>query len=478
MTQQQLAQSNRPGQMTAVMRAMPQATGPKVLRIGLVQSGKVIEERVIKQRGHVTIGPSEKSMFVIPSKSIPPNFKLFELVGSDYCVNFLDGMTGRVALKTGVSDLGQLKSQARKVPLTGASGQAYQMQLSEEARGKIVVGETTFLFQFVAPPPPTPKPQLPVSVKAGFGNEIDWRTTIIAAFSFLFHFGAIGSIYSDWMDPVVDDEVEVAQLLESVKQLPPPPPVEQPKEVSDAPVSTAQAATEAPKAASGGGGAKGGGSGGRISDARASALSNQMSQLELQMVAALGSSGSATNAVLGQSGDVPLGMLEGAAASGAGVSAGGVAGLNLGGGGGGVFRPGSVGGGGKGLAGIGDTGSAGPATAGSAQKVKGPVGSASVGGAAVSGGSVANASAVVAGMAAGFRRCYNNGLKEDPNMKGTVRITARIGPNGEVLGASASGGGLSGSVIGCVQARVASAQFSPPEGGGATIVIPVTFVSQ
>lgn len=479
MTQQQMVPSNRPGQMTAVMRAMPQAAGPKVLRIGLVQSGKVIEERVIKQRGHVTIGPSEKSMFVIPSKSIPPNFRLFELVGNDYCINFLDGMTGRVALKTGVSDLGQLKSQARKTPLTGASGHSYQMPLSEEARGKVVVGETTFLFQFVAPPPPTPKPQLPVSVKAGFGNEIDWRTTIIAAFSFLFHFGAIGSIYSDWMDPVVDDEVEVAQLLESVKQLPPPPAVEQPKEVSDAPASTAAAATEAPKAASGGGAKGSGASAGKFSDAKASALSNQMASLELQMVAALGSSGSATNAVLGSAGDVPLGLLEGAAASGAGVSAGGVAGLNLGGGGGGVFRPGSVGGGGKGLSGIGDSGSAGPATAGSAQKVKGPVGSASVGGASVSGGSVANASSVVAGMAAGFRRCYNNGLKEDPNMKGSVRVTARIGPNGEVLGASASGGGgLSGSVVGCVQARVASAQFSPPEGGGATIVIPVTFVSQ
>jgi len=479
MTQQQMVPSNRPGQMTAVMRAMPQTTGPKVLRIGLVQSGKVIEERVIKQRGHVTIGPSEKSLFVIPSKNIPPNFKLFEIVGNDYCLNFLDGMTGRVALKTGVSDLGQLKSQARKVPLAGGSGQSYQMPLSDEARGKVVVGETTFLFQFVAPPPPTPKPQLPVSVKAGFGNEIDWRTTIIAAFSFLFHFGAIGSIYSDWMDPVVDDEVEVAQLLESVKQLPPPPPVETAKEVSDAPASTAAAAAEAPKAASGGG-AKGAGAsgGGRFSDAKASALSNQMAQLELQMVAALGSSGSATNAVLGSAGDVPLGMLEGAAASGAGVSAGG-GGLNLGGGGGGVFRPGSVGGGGKGLAGIGESGSSGPATAGSAQKVKGPVGSASIGGASVSGGNVANASSVVAGMAAGFRRCYNNGLKEDPNMKGSVRVTARIGPNGEVLGASASGGGgLSGSVVGCVQARVASAQFAPPEGGGATVVIPVTFVSQ
>src|SRR5947199_5917783 len=92
--------SGRPGQMTAVMRAMSQATGPKVLRIGLVQGGKVIEERVIKQRTHVTIGPSEKSMFVIPSKNLPAQFRLFELAGSDYVLNFLDGMTGRVALKT------------------------------------------------------------------------------------------------------------------------------------------------------------------------------------------------------------------------------------------------------------------------------------------------------------------------------------------------------------------------------------------
>src|SRR3954452_19092550 len=150
----------RPGQMTAVMRAMPQFAGPKVLRIGLVQGGKVIEERVIKQRTHVTIGPSEKSMFVVPSQNVPPNFRLFELVGSDYHLNFLDGMSGRVALQTGISDLAALRGQAKKT----AQG-SYQIKLSEEARGKVVIGETTFLFQFVAPPPVQPKPQLPVSVK-------------------------------------------------------------------------------------------------------------------------------------------------------------------------------------------------------------------------------------------------------------------------------------------------------------------------
>lgn len=93
-------------------------------------------------------------------------------------------------------------------------------------------------------------------------------------------------------------------------------------------------------------------------------------------------------------------------------------------------------------------------------------------------GNVANASDVVAGMGQGFRRCYNLGLTADADMKGSVRVTAKIGPSGEVVSAVPSGGGgLSASVISCVVARVSSARFAPPNGGGATVVIPVTFVA-
>ena len=35
--------AGRPGQMTAVMRAMQQSSGPKVLRIGLVAAGRILE---------------------------------------------------------------------------------------------------------------------------------------------------------------------------------------------------------------------------------------------------------------------------------------------------------------------------------------------------------------------------------------------------------------------------------------------------
>ena len=230
--------AGRPGQMTAVMRAMAQSTGPKVLRIGLVQGGRVIEERIIKQRTSVTIGQSERAMFVIPAQSIPPQFKLFELIGSDYYLNFLDGMSGRVALQTGITDLAGLRGQAKRV------GNAYQVKLTEEARGKVVVGDTTFLFQFVAPPPPQPRPQLPLAVKGGLASQIDWNLTIIAAFSFLLHFGVIGAMYSDWMDPVVDDDVTAGGLIDMMKNIPPAP-VETPTEVATGTATASATATAA-----------------------------------------------------------------------------------------------------------------------------------------------------------------------------------------------------------------------------------------
>ena len=43
-----------------------------MLRIGVVQAGRVAEERIIKQRTHVTVGASEKNMFVVSTQNLPP----------------------------------------------------------------------------------------------------------------------------------------------------------------------------------------------------------------------------------------------------------------------------------------------------------------------------------------------------------------------------------------------------------------------
>ena len=125
-------------------------------------------------------------MFVVASKRLPPGLKLFEEVGTEYYLNFLDGMSGRVALPTGIAQLDKLRTQAKATKINDTT--VYRVRLADTSRGKIVIGETTFLFQFVVPPPVQPRPQLPVSVQKGLGGDIDWFTTIVAAFSFLLHF--------------------------------------------------------------------------------------------------------------------------------------------------------------------------------------------------------------------------------------------------------------------------------------------------
>lgn len=462
--------AGRPGQMTAVMRAMSVAAGPKVLRIGLVQSGRVIEERIIKQRITVTVGSNEKSMFVIPSQAVPPMFKLFELVGNDYYLNFLDGMTGRVALATGITDLQSLRGSAKKV------GGAYQVKLTEEARGKVVVGETTFLFQFVAPPPIQPRPQLPLAVKGGIASTIDWTLTIIAAFSFLLHFGIVGAMYSDWMDPVVGDDFNVGALVDMMKNIPPPP-VEETPDTNPVATAAATATAAAPKPKGGGaGGAKGGSSGkskGQVSDAKAAALSAQADAMQMQMLAAL-NGGSSVQGALNRS-DIPPVDLSGAAASNAGV-AHGSGDLKIGGGG----SPVQGGGKGGGLAGIGG-GTKGDGTGGGAgkeTKVAGPTGVAQVGGSTAT-VPISDADRVVAGLRGRFRSCYQKGLNSDPSMSGKVVIAAKVGPNGEVSSANVSSNtGLSPGVASCIANVVKRATFSAPGGGGSTLSIPVTFVQQ
>lgn len=458
--------------MTAVMRAMSVQTGPKVLRIGLVQSGRVVEERIIKQRTTVSVGSNERATFVIPSTAIPPMFKLFELVGSDYHLNFLDGMTGRVALASGITDLAALRGSAKKMP-----GGGYQMKLTEEARGKVVIGETTFLFQFVAPPPVQPRPQLPLAVKGGLASQIDWSLTIIAAFSFLLHFGVVGAMYSDWMDPVVGDELNVAGLVDMMKNIPPPPATEQPTEVNPQATATA-AATAASKPAGGGAGGSKGASGrsgaaGSVGDKQAAALAAQADAMQMQMLAALGG-GSSVQGALNRS-DIPPVDLSGAAASGAGV-AHGTGDLKLGGGGGAV----QGGGKGAGLGGLGG-GTKGSGTgegAGSERKVEGPKGDAQLGGSTAT-VPISDADRVIAGLRPRFRQCYQTGLNSDPSMSGKVTITAKVGPNGEVSSADvSSNSGLSQQVASCIAGVVKRAQFNAPGGGGSTLNIPVTFVQQ
>src|SRR6266700_390714 len=202
----------------------------KILRIGIIQGGRIVEERLVRKRENITIGQSAKNLFVVPSEALPRQWLLFEIHhGQHYVAHFSDGMDARIAVGNEIISLSQLK-QSGKIQKRGGS---WVLPLDERSRGKITVGDMTILFQFVTPPPPHPRPQLPASVRGSITSQLDWSFTTIAAGSFLLHLLLVIYLRNvDWPRRPDIEEIPDRFVKMVVKKVAPPP--EKKKEVAKA----------------------------------------------------------------------------------------------------------------------------------------------------------------------------------------------------------------------------------------------------
>ena len=160
----------------------------RILRIGVLLGGKIIEERLIRERTAVTIGQSMKNTFSVPIEGLPLEFTLFAIDENKYYLRFLPKMDGRLSDGAGqVSTLDVLKTGrgAQNV------GEYFQVPLSDAARGKLTLGDLTILFQFVTEPPRQPKPMLPASVRGTFADRFDPRLSVILGASIIAHFAVV-----------------------------------------------------------------------------------------------------------------------------------------------------------------------------------------------------------------------------------------------------------------------------------------------
>jgi TonB family protein len=152
------------------------------LRIGIILGGKIVEEKLIRKREQITIGQSAKNTFSVPIEGMPRQWPLFVVKDNRYFLHFSDAMDGRVSDGGGVHPLAALKSQGAQ-----RHGEGWVLPLPESARGKIVLGDMTLLFQFVTAPPLQPRPHLPASVRGTLADRIDPHLAIITAISVAAH---------------------------------------------------------------------------------------------------------------------------------------------------------------------------------------------------------------------------------------------------------------------------------------------------
>ena len=85
----------------------------RILRVGIIQNGQVVEERIFRSREAVTAGQGLKNSFVVASSAFPASLTLFEVKGGKYQLRVTSAMQGRVALADGMLDLASVATSGK-----------------------------------------------------------------------------------------------------------------------------------------------------------------------------------------------------------------------------------------------------------------------------------------------------------------------------------------------------------------------------
>jgi TonB family protein len=475
---------------------MTTKTDDRVLRIGIIQGVRVLEERVIERRGPVSVGSGAGSTFQLPASDLPKATVLFDVVDGQYELLLTEAMSGRLEQATGKTEFAALRSQAKR------QGDTYRIPLPTESKGRIKLSDdVTVLFHFVPRPAVAPAVVAPRELGAGLVGIVKNLEPIYAAAlaaSFVIHL-AMGS-YIKVTDPPQPAEDEGLTAL--VERLQPPkvevklPPAPTPTAIADND-GAGKGKTDEPVADKGTGKPSGGdknggapakgkpgagtGGGGGIGD-RGAVRDAIAGKGILALIGGRGGAGGGDGAVGSVFSSAGAGISDDVGAALSGTAGVGIAGGA--GGGAGVTRRGAGGGDGSGgdgsggsAIGIGDLSTGGgPGGSGSintgektATRIQARVKTDDLGEAD---GTIdkKSVSATIRRRQDGFQQCYETALKQNSKLQGKLVVEFTIAEDGRVREAKAVKDGLgSAEVSSCVVNLMKRLKFPPPKDGDVTI---------
>src|SRR3569833_172383 len=151
------------------------------LRFGVVFAGQLVEERMFPGSRPISFGQSLRCALSVPVEGVPREHVLIARDEGAFVLHVAPGMTARI----GVGD----RVEAVTEPLRIAPG----------ARGKLVLGDLTLLFQDVATVV-RPKPHLPASLRA---RPFDRRLALIIGASLFVHIGIAAWAWNEDVETTV-----------------------------------------------------------------------------------------------------------------------------------------------------------------------------------------------------------------------------------------------------------------------------------
>jgi TonB family protein len=83
----------------------------------------------------------------------------------------------------------------------------------------------------------------------------------------------------------------------------------------------------------------------------------------------------------------------------------------------------------------------------------------------------------LAGLGRTARRCYDQALTNNPELKGRIMVSVRVGSSGQVCSAKIASNGTGDAALGaCVAQKYQGAQLPAPQKGCVDVQVPLNFV--
>jgi hypothetical protein len=159
----------------------------KVLRVGVMQRGKIVDERIVAPRAPVTIGTAPGNTLALARADLPASTTVLAWQGDRYALVFPDGADGLVQPPQGAA------AELAALVARGAArrhGGGWVVPVRDDDRGKLVLGDLTLLWHFVPARAGAPAPRLPVDTSGNRFRSLDRLFVTILLLSLGAHAGA------------------------------------------------------------------------------------------------------------------------------------------------------------------------------------------------------------------------------------------------------------------------------------------------
>ncbi len=176
------------------------------IKIGLLKSGKLINEVVVDELHSVNIGTSLDNTVVINMAGFHKTFTVLRYLEDKYYLNICCGMTGKIFQGENVISLDSLSDHPDAIVNEGIT----TIPLAEDVRGILFLEDHTLLFK-IYPFEPTPK-DLPKEFRGGlFNSDFDFTFFTIMLLFFAIYIGLVYS-FSNVKQP--DDDFDLEKIPE------------------------------------------------------------------------------------------------------------------------------------------------------------------------------------------------------------------------------------------------------------------------